>query len=133
MIDFKRLRWIMKHIPDAAWEIEKKEAAATRITSVLTGMPRGDGGNHQEEKYISLIETKDAYREILSEFDAILAELTPMINDLEDPTEKAFMRLRYLYGHKPETIAARYHYSRSSVFAYLTRAERRIAKQSQNA
>lgn len=128
-MDFIKMRYLMRRIPRLEWDIERKTSNATRITSVLTGMPRG-GGNHSqtEDAAIMLAAVKDAYREVIEELEAMRAGLEPLIDCLEDPDEKAAMRMRYLHGMNPAEIADAIHRSDRSVYMYLKRAEKRIAR-----
>lgn len=133
MIDLERMRYLMRKIPDLKWDVERRMANATRITSVLTGMPGGSGKNQKmEAAIIALVQVKKAYREAIAELDAMRQELTPLIDALEDPDEKAVMRLRYLDGHTPDEIAQMVNRARSGVYMYLTRAERQIRRAAQN-
>ena len=55
MVDLQRMRFLIKKLPKIEWDVEKKMANATRITTSITGMPRGgDGANRQEEANIAL-------------------------------------------------------------------------------
>ena len=126
MIDFVRMRWLIKKCPRMEWEVEKKMAAATRITSCVTGMPRGGKGNRGEDAIIALSDVEDAYKEILDELKAMRKELAPLIDNLEDPDEKAAMRMRYIQGHRPTEIAKSLYRTDRSIYIYLKRAERRI-------
>lgn len=106
MIDFARMRELMQIIPRALWNVEQKNANATRITSVITGMPRGSGGeNRSDDAKIMLIEAKDAYREALSELEAMRTTLAPLITELESEDERGIMRLRYIHGRSISEIA----------------------------
>lgn len=126
MIDFKRMRWLISKLQRVQWDVERKTANATRITSVITGMPRGGSGNRQEEAYIILADVLDAYQDTIDELEAMRAELKPYLDALPDPDEKAIMRLRYMDGYSPEEIPAMVDLSRASVYAHIKRAERKI-------
>lgn len=126
MIDFARMRWLIRKCPRMEWEVEKKMAAATRITSCVTGMPRGGKPNRGEDAMIALSDVEDAYHEILEELKTMRDELAPMIDQLEDPDEKAAMRMRYMQGHRPLEIAKRLYRTDRSIYIYLKRAERKI-------
>lgn len=126
MIDFKRMRWLINKLPKIRWSVELKAANATRITATITGMPRGGGGNRQENAYIALADATDAYHEALEELEAMRAELEPLVDALTDIDERAVMRMRYMKGYKPEEIAETIHRTDRSVYIYLKRAERKI-------
>lgn len=133
MINFYRMRYLMDRVPKLLWDTERAEANATRITSNITGMPKGGSMNRQEDSYITLAEVRDAYREANEELTTMLAELMPQIDALDDVDEKAVMRLRYLQGRKPDEIAIMLGKSRRGVYYFLTRAERKINRIQQNA
>lgn len=127
MVDLKRMRALINRLPRELWMSEKALASATKMTSMITGMPRGgSSGNLQEERYIAYAEARDAYREVLQELSDMRNELEPMIDLLEDPDEKAAMRLRYLDGLRPAQIADRIFRTERCVFSYLKKAERHV-------
>ena len=126
--DFFRMRWLIRRLPKLQWDIARKQATATKVTTVITGMPRGGGENRQEDAVIRLAIARDAYREALDELEAMREQLSPMIDRLEDPDEKAAMRMRYLHGLSPEEIAETIHRTDRSVYIYLSRAERKITR-----
>lgn len=129
MIDLRRMRWLIKHVPNMQWEIQRKTADVTRITTTLTGMPRGGGTRSRvEDGAITLAAVKDAYREVIVELETMRAELEPLINQLEDPDEKGMMRLRYMEGNKPEDIAETMHRSARGVYYYLRRGENNVRR-----
>lgn len=128
MIDFVRMRWLIRRVPKLEWDIEQKTAKATKITLVLTGMPKGKGYNTADDAKIMLIVAKDAYREVIKELETMRAELNPKIEKLTDPDEKAAMRMRYMAGYSPEWIATAIHRTPRSVYMYLRHAENRILK-----
>jgi len=126
--DFFRMRWLIRRLPKLQWDIARKQATATKVTTVITGMPRGGGENRQEDAMIMLAIARDAYREAIEELEAMREQLSPKIDRLEDPDEKAAMRMRYLHGLSPEEIAQTIHRTDRSVYVYLNRAERRIIR-----
>lgn len=126
MIDFRRMRWLISKLQRVQWDVEQKTANATRITTNITGMPRGGGGNRQETALIILADVLDAYQDTRNELEAMRSELRPLLDALPDPDEKAIMRLRYMDGYSPEEIPAMVKLSRASVYAHIKRAERKI-------
>ena len=88
------------------WQIEQEQAKATKVTTVITGMPRG-GGQHDQVSSgaIKLAELKEVYSELISELETMRNELAPLIDTLDNIELRAAMRLRYLKGYKPEQIA----------------------------
>lgn len=125
--DFLRMRYLMRRVPRLEWDMERKMSNAAKITTTITGMPRGSGNHSKvEDGAIILATVKDAYREVIAELEALRARLSPLIDMLEDPDEKAVMRMRYLNGLNPEQIALVICRSDRMVYIYLKRAERKI-------
>lgn len=127
MLDLQRMRQLMKRLPSILWEIEQKEADATRITTNITGMPHGDSSrNKTENATLALIIVKDAYREAISELESLRREADPLISMLTDEDERAIMRMRYIHGYDPEKIAQVVLYHPRTVYRKLKRAERKL-------
>ena len=129
MINLFRMRQLLRQTVKVQWRIEQEEARATKITTVLTGMPRGGGQHDQvQDGAIRVAELRDAYREIMEELDTAQAALDPLISELEDADDRAVMRLRYIKGFSPEDIAEAIHRTDRSVYYYLSRAEDQLAR-----
>ena len=127
MIDLERMRVLMRRLPSILWEIEKKEANATRITAPITGMIySGSSCNRQEEANIMLISVRDAYHEALDELEGLRQQLTQLLPRLDDDTERAIIRLRYIYGYDPQKIAKAISYHPRTVLRKLASAERKL-------
>ena len=127
MVDLKRMRVLMQRMPSILWEIEKKEVNATRTTSPITGMVySSNGSNRQEEANIMLISVRDAYREAIEELESLREQLKPMLPRLEDDTERALIRLRYIYGNDPQKIAQAISYTPRTVLRKLKSAETKL-------
>jgi len=129
MINLFRMRQLLRQTVKAQWRIEQEEARATKITTMLTGMPRGGGQHDQvQDGAIRVAELKDAYREIMEELETAQAALDPLISKLDDADDRAVMRLRYIKGFSPEDIAEAIHRTDRSVYYYLSRAEDQLAR-----
>ena len=127
MVDLKRMRVLMQRMPSILWEIEKKEANATRITSPITGMVySSNGSNRQEEANIMLISVRDAYHEAFEELEALREQLKQLLPRLDDDTERAIIRLRYIYGYDPQKIAQAISYHPRTVLRKLSSAEAKL-------
>lgn len=129
MVNLYRMRQLIRQTVKVQWRIEQEEARATKITTVLTGMPRG-GGNHDQvqDGAIKIAELKEAYREVLNELEEMRKILDPLLNDLENPDDRAVMRLRYIKGFSPEDIADAIFKTDRSVYYYLSRAEDQLVR-----
>jgi len=129
MINFFRMRQLIRQTVKLQWKIERENARATKITTVLTGMPRGGGQHDQvQDGAIRVAELRDAYSEIEEELKAAREALKPLINVLENADDRAVMRLRYIKGFSPEDIAEAIHRTDRSVYYYLSRAEDQLAR-----
>lgn len=128
-IDLYWMRILMRKTLKVQWKIEQEEAKATKITTVLTGMPRGGAGRDQvSDGAINISEIKAAYREVLDELERNRNELDPLISSLDNPDDRAVMRLRYIKGFSPEDIAEAIHRTPRSIYYYLARAEDQLAR-----
>ena len=128
-INLFRMRQLIRDTVKLQWRVEQEVAKATKITTVLTGMPRGGKQNKQvEDGAIRLADLKEAYAEVLSELHDMRVILDPLINELDNADARAVMRLRYIKGYSPEDIAEAIHRSDRSIYYYLSRAEDQIAR-----
>ena len=129
MVNLYRMRQLMRYTIKARWKVEKEIARATKITAVLTGMPHGGTGHDQvAEGAIKIDEVKAAYRETLGELEQMQRELDPLIDNLENPDDRAVMRLRYIECYSPEDIAEAIYRTDRSVYYYLSRAEDQLVR-----
>lgn len=129
MVNLYRMRQLMRQILKVQWKIEREEARATKITTTLTGMPRGGAnGDQVSSGAIQIAELKDAFRETLDELERMRAELDPLIGDLENANDRAVMRLRYIKGFSPEDIADAIYRTDRSIYYYLSRSEDQICR-----
>lgn len=124
MIYLYRMRQLIRQTVKVEWRIEQEQARATKITTTITGMPRGGSQHDQvQDGAIRIAELKESYREILNELEQMRTELDTLINQMVDADDRAVMRLRYIKGWSPEDIAEAIHRTDRSVYYYLSRAE----------
>lgn len=129
MFDFARMRALIKIVPKKLFDIEKAESAACRVTAELTDMPKShNAGDRLALDAIMISELRAAYEESLQELDQMKRELSPLISKLPDAEERAVMRLRYICGHSPDSIADSelVPMSRATVYRYLRKSEQTI-------
>ena len=71
------------------------------------GVTNGEFANAEKvaDGAIQIDEVKRAYRETLGELEQMKRELDPLIDELENPDDRAVMRLRYIECYSPEDIA----------------------------
>ena len=129
MVDLHRMRQLIRQTVNIQWKLEQEEAMATKITTVLTGMPRG-GGQHDQvsDGAISIAELKEEYGAVLYELEQMRSELNEMIDTLGNVNHRAAMRMRYIKGHKLETIADAVGVKRRTIYRYLESAEEELYK-----
>lgn len=129
MVELFQMRLLMRRTLKVQWRIEQEEAKATKTTTVITGMPHGGCGHDKvAEGAINIMEIKAAYREVIGELERMRGELDPLIDSLENPDDRAVMRLRYIKGFSPEDIAEAIHRTDRSIYYYLSRAEDQLAR-----
>ena len=129
MVNLYRMRKLIRDTVKMQWKVEQEQAKATRITTVITGMPRGSGNqSNVESGAIRISDLKEAYREVVNELNAMQAELDPIISDLTNADDRAVMRLRYIKGYSPEDIAEAIHRTDRSIYYYLSRAEDQLVR-----
>lgn len=130
MIDFKRLRMLIKQEEKLRWAIEKQMAKATKTTVSFSGS--GSGSHRTESKVeegaILLATLKDEYRQIDQELKQLRKELKPEIRRFRDPITRTAMNLRYINGVSVRKIAATMDYSEQHIFAMLNKTEDKINK-----
>ncbi len=128
-INLFQMRRLIRETVKVQWRLEQEQAKATKITTVLTGMPRASGNHSQvEDGAIRLADLQEAYAEVLSDLHDMRAVLDPLIDELENADDRAVMRLRYIKGFSPEDIAEAIHRSDRSIYYYLSRAENEICR-----
>ena len=128
-INLFQMRRLIRETVKVQWRMEQEQAKATKITTVLTGMPRASGNHSQvEDGAIRLVDLQEAYAEVLSDLHDMRAVLDPLIDELENADDRAVMRLRYIKGFSPEDIAEAIHRSDRSIYYYLSRAENEICR-----
>ena len=129
MVNLYRMRKLIRDMVKVQWKIEQEQAKATKITTVLNGMPRGGSEHNQvEDGAIRIIDIKEAYREVVAELERMKTELEPLIDNLDNADDRAAMRLRYIKGFSPEDIAEAIHRTDRSIYYYLSRAEDQLAR-----
>ena len=130
MVNLTKMRILIRHEQRLMRRKDRIFANATKVTTVLTGMPHGGSGNKSqvETGAIELAEVEESYREVLSELNAMRAELEEMLKQLDDPDDIGIMRLRYIVGHYPEEIFDLVNLSRRAMFYHLSGAEKKLMR-----
>lgn len=126
MIDFVRMRLLIRQTKKAKFEVEKAQARATLSGVQYSSMPKGgNSGDKMQRDVITMTEVKDAYRQIINELASMQQELRPYVDSLDDVDQRAVMRLRYFGCHSPQTIAQSnmLNMSRMTVYRSLCKGE----------
>ena len=130
MVNLYQMRRLIREQMKIQWRIEREFAKATKITTVITGMP--GSGNALSDKTgdgaVRMADLDTAYQETRSELARMRSELDPLITTLPNADDRAVMRLRYINGYSPEDIADAIHRTDRSVYYYLSRAEDQLVK-----
>ena len=130
MVNLTRMRVLIRHEQRLMRRKDRIFANATKVTTVLTGMPHGGNGNKSqvETGAIELAEVEESYREVLDELNTMREELEGMLVQLDDPDDIGIMRLRYIVGHYPEEIPELVNLSRRAMFYHLSGAEKKLIR-----
>ena len=93
MVDLERMRKLIRIIR----EMEERATAARerteRVTSQITGMPRG-GNVTLQDNIAHMIDVQSSIDRMKDEYGQLLKDALPIINELEEPRRTA-MLLRY--------------------------------------
>ena len=123
------MRKLIRDTVKLQWRVEREQAKATKITTVLTGMPRASGNHSKvEDGAIRVADLTEAYEEVMKELSDMRAELEPLIASLDNADDRAVVRLRYIKGFSPEDIADAIHRTDRSIYYYLSRAEDELVR-----
>ena len=130
MVNLTKMRMLIRHEQRLMRRKDRIFANATKVTTVLTGMPHGGNGNKSqvETGAIELAEVEESYREVLEELNTMREELEGMLVQLDDPDDIGIMRLRYIVGHYPEEIPDLVNLSRRAMFYHLSGAEKKLIR-----
>jgi len=129
MINLTRMRFLIGYERRLQMRYMRKLSDATKITSVITGMPRGSSQQNQVENgAIELAEVKEAYREVLFELRSMREELDKLLPLLDNPDDIGIMRLRYMDGFDLKDIPGAVCLSERAMFYHLARAERTLVR-----
>lgn len=129
MVNLNRMRFLIGYEQRLRFDRLKKFARATKITTILTGMPRGSGtGNQTQDGAIELAMVDEAYREVWQELQAMREELEALLPSLDNPDDIGVMRLRYIDGWKLNNIPGAVCLSERAMYYHLAGAERKLAR-----
>lgn len=128
MIDFKA-------ILDKHWEISRRSAAvdnlrerATDISVKLTDMPRGGGGNRQEQVRIDLVAAQEAVMEAEAELQEMLEPLRLKMKQLKKWQYVEVIQKRYIEGKPVWMVASEIGYEHRQTKRFIFDAKQLINK-----
>ena len=130
MVNLTRMQVLIRHEQRLMRKRDRVFANATKVTTVITGMPHGGSGTQSqvENGAIELAEVEESYREVFNDLKKMRTELEEMLQGLEDPDDIGIMRLRYIQGHYPEEIPELVNLSRRAMFYHLSGAEKKLMR-----
>ena len=127
MIDFGRFRKAIDRKNAAAFTLERTRARATKITTTITGQPRGTStGKQVEDGVIQIMQAEEALLERRAELQVFKNALEAEMGKLADERQEKFMRSRYLEEISVPNIAIKESYSESTVYEEIRKAEKLI-------
>jgi len=129
MINLSRMQVLIGIKRRLLEKYQRKYEGATKITATLTGMPRGsDNHSKVEDGAVEMLDIMEAYREVFDDLERMQDELEQLLPALNDEDDRAIMRLRYIFGHKPEEIWVEVGMSRRAMFYHLAGSERSLLR-----
>lgn len=129
MIDFVRMRQLMKTEERLHWAMERERAKAEKMTASFSrnGGKGGEPSSRVEDGAIALSVLKDEYKLVTEELEQQRKELQKYLRRLED-IHRTVMKLRYMKGMSCRKIAEKLNYSRDHVCHMVKGAEVEIEK-----
>ena len=127
VVDFARMRQLSNRVPMARFRVEQIMSAATKMTATLSDEPKGNAMRDKVAESVILLEAaRETYVRLASELWAMRGELRPIVEQIDDPTARTCMRMRYIDGVSAKEIACRLNYSERRVFQILQSAEEAV-------
>lgn len=131
MIDFRRMRELIKSEERLRWAMERERAKAENITTSLSksGGGRGRTSSKVEDGAIALAIIQEEYDHVAEELKASRKELRGKLRKLTE-LQRMIIRMRYIEGYSCRRIAEDLHYDISYMHKVVASAEARIQEQS---
>lgn len=102
---------------------EKLFTRATKVTTNLTGMPRGGRGS-REDTYCDLVNLRPNFGEVdFIHFQKLMKEAYDQLMRIPDPFLRAVLSQRYILGKTPGEMMGSLRRSRPEVYRLITQAE----------
>lgn len=127
MIDFVRMRQLMKTEERLCWALIRERAKAEKSTATLSmnGSRGGETHSRTEDGAIALSVLTDEYNQITAELELQRKELKKYMWRLSD-MRRTVMKLRYMKGMSCRKIAEGLNYSRDHICHMVKAAELEI-------
>ena len=125
--ELERMRILMKKIPYRQWMTQRTDNQ-TGKHSIIICVSDKDFSFRNVDDTADIVKSFaiGAYNEVLQELVTLQKRLSPLIERLDDPDEKAVMRLRYINGLNPGRIADTVNKTERMVYYDLKKAEQHI-------
>lgn len=127
-LNLRRMRILINRYPRACFNVDRAVSRAQKCTAQLTGMPGGGPGSTVADGVELIMQAEEVRDAIAQELARMRAQLSPLLDALDDPLEKTAMRMRYMDGMSAREIAFRLSYVERWIFRVLSRAEEKIEK-----
>ena len=129
MIDFRAMREKIKQVHRLERAVMRKYADATRITTVISDMPRGGGtGKQMENSTVEMVTVKEEYYVAKDELAEMKRQLRAGMKRLEKWQHVAVIRKRYIEEKSVIEIMEEIGYEETQTKRFLKTAEDLINK-----
>lgn len=128
MIDFRRMRELIKAEERLHWALLKERSKATKITTSLSkngGGGQGRTSSRVEDGAIALAIIQEEYDQVADELKRQRKELRGKLKRLTE-RERTIIRMRYIGGISCRQIAEDMHYDKFYMHSLIRIAENRI-------
>lgn len=127
MIDFYSMRDLMRRVDRAYDNLRVIQSRATRVTPVLTGMPRGGSTSDMVgDGAVDAVKARQAYEGLKGQLRQMQSELLPRLAEIENPLYREILRKRYIECKSVTFIAIDAGYSREGIYRILRQCEQEI-------
>lgn len=126
-MDFERMRFLIREIPDARLRVERAWSKAQKVTQVLDDMPHGTDVSSQVENGVVLVEKMQGMLDGMErELAEMRASLSVCIQKSGNTQHAAILSSRYMEGMSARRIAETMGYSEQRIFQMLREAEKSV-------
>lgn len=124
MIDFKAMREKIKQVHRLKCASQRKWEAATRMSLVISDMPKGGGnGKATENNIVEMVTVKEEYNAARAELDEMKRALRRKMKRLKKWQHIAVIRKRYLEEKSLAEVMSEIGYEESQTKRFLRTAE----------